>query len=351
MLGGPIGLARMPFTAIMSKVKPAALPPDTLIGGYKVIRKLSAGGFGLVYLAVDKQGQEVAIKEYMPTSLATRAPGELLPQVQPDKLSLYRLGLKSFFEEGRSLAQISHASVVSVLNFFRENETVYMVMNLLEGATLQDFIITARDLKKQKIFRESTIRSLFDEILRGLRIVHQHKMLHLDIKPANIFITDDNKAVMIDFGAAREVLSKQGNFIRPMYTPGFAAPEMYRRDTAMGPWTDIYAIGACMYACMQGYPPNDAPQRLEKDRLTLSLSRLRGVYSDNLIEVVEWCMSLDALERPQSVFALQKELSREGERKYTKLSVAEKMRLQFDAMVNDTKKNVRKVTGASQKVK
>ena len=185
----------------------------------------------------------------------------------PEKLSLYRLGLKSFFEEGRSLAQISHASVVSVLNFFRENETVYMVMNYLEGATLQDFIITARDLKKQKVFRESTIRSLFDEILRGLRIVHQHKMLHLDIKPANIFITDDNRAVMIDFGAAREVLSKEGNFIRPMYTPGFAAPEMYRRDSSMGPWTDIYAIGACIYACMQGYPPNDAPQRLEKDRL------------------------------------------------------------------------------------
>ncbi|MEY2952672.1 MAG: hypothetical protein RLZZ401_759 [Pseudomonadota bacterium] len=333
---------------IMSKVKPAPLPPDTPIGGYKVVKKLSAGGFGLVYLALDKQGQEVAIKEYMPTSLATRAPGELLPQVQADKLSLYRLGLKSFFEEGRSLAQISHASVVSVLNFFRENETVYMVMNFLEGGTLQDFIITARDLKKQKIFRESTIRSLFDEILRGLRIVHQHKMLHLDIKPANIFITDDNKAVMIDFGAAREVLSKEGNFIRPMYTPGFAAPEMYRRDTSMGPWTDIYAIGACIYACMQGYPPHDAPQRLEKDRITLSLSRLRGVYSDNLIEVVEWCMALDALERPQSVFALQKELSREGERKYTKLSVAEKMRLQFDAMVSDTKKSVRKVAGKTK---
>jgi serine/threonine protein kinase len=186
--------------------------------------------------------------------------------VPPEKLSLYRLGLKSFFEEGRSLAQISHASVVSVLNFFRENETVYMVMNYLEGATLQDFMVTARDLKKQKVFRESTIRSLFDEILRGLRIVHQHKMLHLDIKPANIFITDDNRAVLIDFGAAREVLSKEGNFIRPMYTPGFAAPEMYRRDSSMGPWTDIYAIGACIYACMQGYPPNDAPQRIEKDR-------------------------------------------------------------------------------------
>ena len=328
----------------MSKLKPASLPPDTVIGGYRVVRKISAGGFGVVYLAVDKEGQQVAVKEYLPSALTMRDAGALVPQVAPEKLSLYRLGLKSFFEEGRSLAQISHPSVVSVLNFFRQNETVYMVMNYLEGATLQDFIVTARDLKKQKVFRESTIRSLFDEILRGLRIVHQHKMLHLDLKPANIFITDDNKAVMLDFGAAREVLNKEGNFTRPMYTPGFAAPEMYRRESTMGPWTDIYAIGACIYSCMQGYPPNDAPQRLEKDRLALSLTRMRGVYSDNLIEVVEWCMSLDPLSRPQSVFALQKELSREGERQYTKLSVGEKVRLQFDNMVNDTKKNLKRAT-------
>jgi serine/threonine protein kinase len=103
----------------------------------------------------------------------------------------------------------------------------------------------------------------------------------------------------------------------------------------MGPWTDIYAIGACIYASMQGFPPNDAPQRLEKDRLSLSLSRLRGVYSDNLIEVVEWCMSLDPLARPQSVFALQRELSRETERRYTKLSLTEKMRLQVDSLITD----------------
>ena len=297
----------------MSKTKPASLPPDTVIGGYRVVRRVSSGGFGVVYLAIDGEGQQVAIKEYLPSSLATRTAGELLPKVPPEKLSLYRLGLKSFFEEGRALAQISHASVVSVLNFFRE----------------------------------STIRSLFDEVLRGMRIVHQHKMLHLDIKPANIFITDDNKAVLIDFGAAREVLSKEGNFIRPMYTPGFAAPEMYRRDSSMGPWTDIYAIGACIYACMQGFPPNEAPQRHDKDRLSLALTKLRGVYSDNLIEVVEWCMAMDPLSRPQSVFALQKELSREGERRYTKLTVAEKMRLQLDTLVADTKKNVQKVGDAT----
>ncbi len=318
-----------------AKVKPAALAPDTIVGGYRIVRKISAGGFGLVYLAVDSEGQQVALKEYLPASLATRGPGELIPKVNPDKQSLYRLGLKSFFEEGRALAQIAHASVVSVLNFFRENETVYMVMNYLEGATLQDYIVTARDLKKTKVFRESTIRSLLEEILRGLRIVHQHKMLHLDIKPANIFITDDDRAIMIDFGAAREVLAKEGNFVRPMYTPGFAAPEMYKRSGELGPWTDIYAIGACIYACMQGYPPNDAPQRQEKDRLGLSMSRLKGAYSDNLIEIVEWCMALDANARPQSVFSLQKELSRETERRYTKVSMGEKFRMQFEGIVGD----------------
>src|SRR6218665_2689498 len=135
----------------MSKIKPAPLLPDTVIGGYRVVRRLSSGGFGVVYLALDPEGQQVAIKEYLPAALATRAPGELLPEVPSDKRSPYRPGLKSVFEEGGALAQISQASVVSVLNFFRENETVYMVMNYLEGATLQDFIVPARVLKTQKV--------------------------------------------------------------------------------------------------------------------------------------------------------------------------------------------------------
>lgn len=323
------------------KPKPTPLPPNTRVGEYRLLHRISSGGFGVVYFAVSPTGHPVAIKEYLPGSLVTRAPGELIPQVAPEKMSLYRLGLKSFFEEGRSLAQISHDSVVGVLNFFRENETVYMVMNHLEGSTLQEFIVTARNPDSRKVFRESTIRSLFDEILRGLRIVHQHKMLHLDIKPANIFVTDDDKAVLIDFGAAREVLSKEGNFVRPMYTPGFAAPEMYKRDGSLGPWTDIYAIGACIYACMLGVPPNDVPQRTEKDRLSLSLSRIRNIYSDNLIQVVEWCMALDPLARPQSVFSLQKELARESELRYSKMSMAEKMRMQLSTLVNGNKKDAK----------
>ncbi len=322
----------------MAKVTPAPLQPDTMVGAYRIVRKLAAGGFGVVYLALDGQGQQVAIKEYLPSSLVTREVGEQAPQVPSDMQSLYRLGLKSFFEEGRSLAQIAHPSVVRVIDFFPENDTVYMVMNYLEGASLQDFILTARQLKKPKVFRESTIRSLTEEILRGLRIVHQHRMLHLDIKPANVLITDDNRAVLIDFGAAREVLTKEGNFTRPMYTPGFAAPEMYQRDGLMGPWTDLYAMGACIYSCMHGFPPHEAALRVAGDRSATAMARLRGTYSDNLIEVVSWCMAFDPLARPQSVFDLQKVLSREGERRYTRLSMREKIRLQIDTFVADRRK-------------
>ena len=293
----------------MSKPTPAPLPPNMVLNGYTIVRQVSEGGFSLVYLARDAQNNQVAIKEYLPASLASRDEGQLAPQVMPDKLSLYRLGLKSFFEEGRSLAQISHPSVVSVLNFFRQNETVYLVMNYLHGATLQDFIMAGRQIKTAKAFSESTIRSVFEEILHGLRVVHQNKMLHLDIKPANLFITDDDSAVLIDFGAAREVLHKEGHFTQPMYTPGFAAPEMYQRDSQLGPWTDIYAIGGCMYSMMLGYPPPEVVKRRNNDPVPEKLMRRGAQYSDKLVEVVEWCLSMDPLARPQSVFELQTALT------------------------------------------
>jgi serine/threonine protein phosphatase PrpC len=167
-------------------------------------------------------------------------------------------------------------------------------------------------------------------------------MLHLDIKPANIFITDDNKAVMIDFGAAREVLSKEGNFIRPMYTPGFAAPEMYRRDSSMGPWTDIYAIGACIYACMQGYPPNDAPQRWRKTAWSLSLRAARRVFRqpDRGGRVVHGARP--AVAPAVGVCAAEGAQPRRRAPLH-QAQRGEKMRLQLDTLVSDTKKNVQKV--------
>lgn len=292
----------------MSKDRPLPLPSNCVVNDYRIVRRLAEGGFGMVYLVTDSAGQAYALKEYLPASLVYRHVGQLAPVIRPGKEALFRLGMRSFFEEGRALAQISHSAVVKVQNFFQENSTVYMLMELLTGNTLQEFILTSRGRQRGRIFREATIHSLFDDLLSGLRYVHQQKMLHLDIKPANIFITLEDKPVLIDFGAAREVLEKEGRFVRPMYTPGFAAPEMYDRAATFGPWTDIYAIGACLYACMTGYPPQDVPKRREQDKLAQALERLRGEYSTSLLQLVSWCLNLDMLARPQSVHSVQKHL-------------------------------------------
>jgi serine/threonine protein kinase len=295
----------------MAKSKPAPLAAGTIVGAYRIEQMLAAGGFGVVYRARDGSGREVAIKEYLPTGLVERELPQRCPRVLAGKQSLYQLGLRSFFEEGRALAQIAHPAVVAVLDFFLDNDTVYLVMEYLHGASLQDYILAARARQRRRVLREATIRSLFDELLRGLRIVHQHGLLHLDIKPANILITDDNRAVLIDFGAAREALALEQGGTRPMFTPGFAAPELQRHGQLgeLGPWTDLYAVGATMLACMLGHPPFDARQRLERDRVEESLSSLRGRYSAALLQVVRWCLALDPSARPASVFALQQALT------------------------------------------
>lgn len=288
---------------------PAPLLPGKLVGGYRIVHKIAAGGFGIVYRAVSPTGQEVAIKEYLPAALASREHGDGPVVVAREKRALYRMGLRSFFEEGRALAQIVHPSVVNVLNFFLENDTVYLVMNYLQGASLQQFIVTSAAQNHAKVFRESTIRSLFDEVLRGLRVVHQHKMLHLDIKPGNIFITDSDRAVLIDFGAARDVLHQGGKFLQPMFTPGFSAPEMYSRGKAIGPWSDIYAIGACMFSCMKGCPPPDAGKPGSRANLEAMLAELQGKYSQPLLDLVLSCMHMDPQARPHSVLSVQKVLT------------------------------------------
>jgi serine/threonine protein kinase len=279
------------------------------VGGYRIVQKIGAGGFGLVYRAVSPTGQEVALKEYLPAALASRASGDAAIVVAQEKRALYRIGFRSFLEEGRALAQIVHPNVVSVLNFFQENDTVFLVMNYLRGASLQQFIVTSASLGHTKVFRESTIRSLFEEVLRGLRVVHQHKMLHLDIKPGNILVTDDDRAVLLDFGAARNVLHQDGKFLQPMFTPGFSAPEMYRRGKPIGPWTDIYAIGACMFSCMKGCPPPDAAKADCRPKLEAMVADLHGKYSPMLMELVLSCMQMDPQARPHSVLSVQKVLS------------------------------------------
>ena len=282
------------------------LAPGYQLEEYRIERQLSLGGFSIVYLAFDGEGTPVAIKEYLPNTLALRSEGDALPSIAEENVAAFRYGMKCFFEEGRALAKLSHPNVVRVLNFFRANETVYMVMQYERGRTLQEHI-----QKHKGEIRESFIRAVFARLLNGLREVHTHKLLHLDIKPSNIYLRNDGTPVLLDFGAARQTLSTDTPLLKPMYTPGFAAPEQYNntRRELLGPWTDIYSVGASMYACMAGAAPQAADARVERDLLTPAVKRWPNKYSQQLLETVDWCMRLNYLERPQSVFALQRALA------------------------------------------
>ena len=286
----------------MALSKNLALPAGYQLQDYEIRKVLSSGGFSFVYLARDKEKKTVAIKEYLPTSIAVRADGAtVLPNA--DDVALFRHGLKCFFDEGLSLAKIDHKNIVRVLNFFRENETVYMVMQYERGKSLQDYILGQSDSVSEQF-----IRRVFGELSNGLREVHTQKLLHLDIKPANIYIRLDGSPVLLDFGSARQALSEKQAKIAPSYTPGFASPEQYYDRKLLGPWSDIYSIGATMYSCLTRTSPLAANQRIKNDLLVPAAKLGKDMYSQNLVQLIDKCLSLDYLARPQSVFSLQKAL-------------------------------------------
>ncbi len=280
-----------------------ALPSGYQLQEYRIEKVLSGGGFSFVYLARDKSGERVAIKEYLPAALAVRSDGDRVEAKSPETLINFRQGLKSFFEEGRALASINHSNIVRVLNFFRANDTVYMVMKYERGKSLQEYIQTHAEPA-----REDFVRRLFTKLLGGLREVHARKLLHLDIKPANIYIRLDGSPVLLDFGSARQTLTDVQTKLPLSFTPGFASPEQYVDRKLLGPWSDIYSVGASMYACLVRTSPPAADIRSLQDKLVPAIQIGKGVYSNHLLETIDWCMKLDPLQRPQSVFTLQKAL-------------------------------------------
>ncbi|MFN3629504.1 MAG: serine/threonine protein kinase [Casimicrobiaceae bacterium] len=294
----------------MSAVSNRALPQGYKLQNYRIDRAISRGGFSIVYRAVDDNGQVVAIKEYLPSGLVLRTEGSRVHASSIENLDSFRYGMKCFFEEGKALATINHPNVVRVTNFFRANETVYMVMRYERGRTLQQYI-----QGNQGMLPESLIRHVFSNLLNGLREVHTRRLLHLDIKPANIYIRTDGSPVLLDFGAARQVLASRGKKITPMYTPGFAAPEQYRdaESDQLGPWTDVYGIGASIFACFAAFAPQAADSRMKEDHYVPARKLWAGKYSDELLSLVDECLKLDIMARPQSVLQVQKLLMQKAE--------------------------------------
>ena len=286
-----------------------ALPAGTELEHYRIDSTLSAGGFGIVYLATDLQAdRQIVIKEYMPNKLAQRLPdGFVMPQGEQQQ-EHHNEGMRLFLQEAAALIKLKHPNIVRVLNFFRANGTVYMVMEYRPGKNLQRYI-KSHDGNLSETF----LRTIFPPLLEGLRVVHETGFLHLDIKPGNIHLCPGGIPLLLDFGAVHSRNTSRKLQITQVVTAGFSPMEQYNLGGYVGPWTDIYAIGATMRACIEGTPPVSAKARQEKDKLKPAAIAFKRRYSANLLQALDWAMEMDPLLRPQTVDEFIEVLNQESD--------------------------------------
>jgi serine/threonine protein kinase len=219
-----------------------ALPPGTRLGEFEVVRVLGVGGFGIVYLARDHAlERDVALKEYMPSSLASRGLAGQITVRSSSFAETYAIGLRSFINEARMLARFDHPSLVKVYRFWEDKGTAYMVMPYLEGRSLRE-VRKAMEAPPNGRW----LRGLLDPVLDAVDRLHREGVFHRDIAPDNIIITSAGLPVLLDFGAARRAISDRTQAFTAILKPSYAPIEQYADMSSMrqGPWTDLYAIGA-----------------------------------------------------------------------------------------------------------
>jgi serine/threonine protein kinase len=240
---------------------PIYLAPRTVLDRrYLLGRVLGAGGFGITYLGWDiNLEMKLAIKEYFPSALGARNRDHCtVIAANTQAREAFDHGLAKFQDEGRALARFQgHPNIASVLTFFNEHGTAYLVMKYEDGITLQRFLKERGGrLDFQKVQR------IADPIMDALRAVHQKGILHRDISPDNIIITREGQIKIIDFGSAKRDMTLQDHTLQITLKRGFSPEEQYRATGRQGPWTDVYAVGATIYQSLTGVKPPDAVRML-----------------------------------------------------------------------------------------
>lgn len=273
------------------------LPPNTIVDNYTITRTLGGGGFSIVYLAKDNTyNKDVVLKEYMPTKLATRTQDLHISALNSNCGDKFGHGQRLFFQEANTLSNLKHPNIVNVISFFRANGTVYMVMEYEEGVNLQAYI-----KRHNGNMSEDFIMAVFIPLLNGLQTIHQSGLLHLDVKPGNIHLRENANPLLLDFGAAHEMMQTRQFQANQVITPGFSPIEQLDPGGYVGPWTDIYAIGATIRACIEGAPPMPSTKRRERDTLKPAVSAFKKKYSKHLLEAIDCAMEVDPILRPQNI--------------------------------------------------
>ena len=276
-----------------------ALPQGTRIREFEFRRILGHGGFGMTYLgwnvALDIP---VAIKEYLPSDLATREQDlSVVPQA-PRAASDFHWGLERFLDEARILARLQHPNIVRVHHFFEAHSTAYIAMDYVEGEDL------SAHLTRKGTLNEDELKGILYPLLSALEVVHQADFLHRDIKPSNIILrAEDGSPVLLDFGAARQAMGAKSRSVTSIVTPGYAPIEQYSSRGRQGAWTDIYALGGVCYRALTEQVPDDATDRMRDDPLIPVSQRCAGRVNGAFLSAIDAALAVDEGDRPQSVGA------------------------------------------------
>jgi serine/threonine protein kinase len=291
--------ARTATAAPTAAMGNTALAPGTRLGEFEIEGVIAEGGFGIVYVAYDHSlRRKVALKEYMPSALAMRIGPRTVAAKSQAHSETFDVGLSSFMNEARLLALFDHPSLVKVYRVWEANGTAYMVMPLYEGVTLKEALRTARAPPD-----EAWLKTLVRQLLEALAALHAARCYHRDIAPDNILILKDGRALLLDFGAARQVIGDMTQALTVILKPGYAPVEQYA-DTAslrQGPWTDIYALAAVVHLAITGSSPEPSVARMVTDPYRPLAERARGRYSTAFLVGVDRALQVLPQARPQSV--------------------------------------------------
>jgi serine/threonine protein kinase len=285
-----------PLASDEADVALRALQPGAKLysGKYSVGKVLGYGGFGITYRGADSTlRRQVAIKEFFPPDHATRSGTTVRPKAS-FTVSQFEADKAKFLDEARTLAQFRHPGIVQVYESFEENNTAYFVMELLNGRSLIQI------LHDDGVFEENRALSILRAVGEALDVIHKASLIHRDLKPDNILLTDDGRPVLIDFGTAREFTEGKTRRMTQMLTPGYAPLEQYGSAMRFSPSTDIYALCATAYHLVTGELPVAPADRLGGVELKsphLKNAKLSRRFSDALM----WGLAVKATERPQSI--------------------------------------------------
>ena len=276
-----------------------ALPAGHRFNEFEIKDVIGGGGFGIVYRAWDHLLERtIAIKEYMPASLAIRN-DDLSLGLRSERFSkLFNAGLNSFIQEARLLARFNHPGLLHVLRFWEENGTAYMGTLWYSGMSLK-----AWQKQHPETINEAWIRQLLPPLFGAIGTIHQAGYLHRDIALDNIQIQENQLPVLLDFGSARKEIGNLSDQTEIMLKPGFAPIEQYSEesDSDQGPWTDIYALGAVLHTLIVGSPPPASVVRCIEDHYQPLAQRRPEGYSLSLLHAVDRALMMKPADRPQSV--------------------------------------------------